>query len=84
MNILARFINRLRFRLIPHKDESINVVDGMVKARQLYKRLAVIAHPDRHADKRDIAEELMSKITANRYNYYALIRLEQEVNDKLS
>ncbi len=34
MNIIRRLIARSRFRKYIRKDESINVVEGMVKARQ--------------------------------------------------
>ena len=37
MNIVRRFINRIRFRNTIKRDESANVVDSMVKARKLLK-----------------------------------------------
>lgn len=73
----------MRFRRSISADESNNVVDGMVKARLLYKRLSVLAHPDKHPDKPEVAQELMSAIVANRYNYAVLLRLEEEVAAKL-
>lgn len=82
--IISRFINRLRFRKSLNKDESINVIDGMVKAKLLYKKLSVAAHPDKHPDNLAIAEDIMARISANRYNYSELILLEKEVIEKLN
>lgn len=83
MNLFSRFFARIRFRKHIKKDESANVVDSMVKARRLYKQLSVAAHPDKHPDKTDIAEDLMQRITANRHNYSELLRLKDEVDEKL-
>ena len=80
---IFRFIKRLKFRKNIKKDESSNVVNGMAKAREIYKRLAIRAHPDRNPNHREVAEELMSRISANRYNYATLILLEKEVEEKL-
>ena len=55
----------------------------MAKAKELYKRLAIEAHPDRNPLNKEVAEELMSRISTNRYNYTALILLEKEVKEKL-
>lgn len=84
MNVIIRFFRRLKFRRTLKKDESTNVVDGMVKARKLYKELCAIAHPDRNQDKSDIAEEIMKRIVANKHNYSALLDLQKEVREKLS
>lgn len=84
MNIFIRFLKRLKFRRTLKRDESTNVVDGMVKARKLYKELCAIAHPDRNRDKSDIAEEIMKRIVANKHNYSALLDLQKEVREKLS
>ena len=80
---IIRFFKRLKFKKNISKDESSNVVNGIAKAKEIYKRLAIIAHPDRNPDHREEAEYLMSRITANRYNYDALVRLEEEVKEKL-
>lgn len=80
---IIRFLKRLKFRKNIHKDESYNVVNGIAKAKEIYKRLAIVAHPDRNPAHREEAEYLMSRITANRYNYDALVRLEEEVKEKL-
>ena len=80
---IVRFLKRLKFKKYIRKDESSNVVNGIAKAKEMYKRLAIVAHPDRNPDHREEAEDLMSRISANRYNYDALLRLEEEVKDKL-
>ncbi len=84
MFVIFRLIKRLKFRKIVYKDESSNVVNGIAKARALYKRLTVEAHPDRNPNHREEAEDLMSRISANRYNYDTLILLEEEVKEKLN
>lgn len=83
MNIFIRIINRIRFRRTIRGDESTNVVDSVVKARKLYKELSLAAHPDRHPDRREIAEILMRRITANKRNYSELLKLKKEVEEKL-
>jgi hypothetical protein len=80
---IIRFIKRLNFRRKIKKDQTSNVVTSMAKAKELYKRLAIEAHPDRNPQNREVAEELMSRISANRYNYAILILLEKEVIEKL-
>ena len=57
MNPIKRLLNRMRFRKHLTSNQSVNVVDGMVKARLLYKELAVKAHPDRHPGNIETAEE---------------------------
>lgn len=64
MNILYRFINRIKFKRLIKSNESKNVVVGMVKAKTLYKDLVVKAHPD----KRAIAEDITSRLTCCKYN----------------
>ncbi len=55
----------------------------MVKARKLYKDLCMAVHPDRHPDKRDIAEDLIQRITANKHNYAVLLNLKAEFEKKM-
>ena len=76
---IIRFIKRLNLRRKIKKDQTSNVVTSMAKAKELYKRLAIEAHPDRNPQNREVAEELMSRISANRYNYAILILLEKVV-----
>lgn len=83
MNIVLRFFKRFRFRKSLKGDECENVVSSMVKARKLYKQLCIIAHPDRNPDRSELAQELMAKITANRYNYAELRKLSQIVDTEL-
>lgn len=73
----------MRFRRTIRVDESLNVIDGMVKAHQLYKELSALAHPDRNPDKIEVAEDLMKRIVANKYNYAALISIKGEIIKKL-
>ena len=83
MNIFSRFINRLRFRKTIKTDQSTNVVDSIVKARKLYKELCIKTHPDKHPEQQVIAEELMKKVVANRYDYNGLLQLHAEIKEKL-
>ena len=83
MNIFSRLINRLRFRKTIKTDQSTNVVDSMVKARKLYKELCIKTHPDKHLGQQAIAEELMKKVVANRFDYNGLLQLQTEIKEKL-
>ena len=75
MNLITRFFQRIRFRRTIKEDQSRNVVEGMVKARRLYKELSVAAHPDDS----EWAIDVMSRIVANRHNYSALVELSEEI-----
>lgn len=83
MNPIKRFFTRLRFRRSVKTDESANVVDSMVKARQLYKELVIAVHPDKHIDKKYIAEDLMKRVAANKHNYHTLLSLKKEIEENL-
>ena len=83
MNVISRIFNRRRFRRSVKGDQSQNVVDGMVKAKALYKKLCQLAHPDRHQDKKGIAEDIMKRVVANRHNYSELLALKREIEEKL-
>ena len=83
MNIFTRFINRLKFRKTIKTDQSVNVVDSIVKARKLYKELCIKTHPDRHREQQAVAEELMKKVVANRFDYNGLLQLQDEIQEKL-
>ena len=83
MNPLIRFFVRLRLRRTIKSDESVNVVDSMVKARKLYKELIIAAHPDKHPSQKVIAEDIMQRVTENKYNYSVLKSLETEIAEKL-
>lgn len=85
MNIVTRFINRLRYRkTIITSNQSSNVVEGMAKARKLYKELCFRAHPDRHPEKRGIAESLFKRVKQSRYDYATLVSLKNEIEKDLS
>ena len=83
MNPISRFFTRMKFRRVIKTDESFNVVDSMVKARRLYKELSLVAHPDKNPTRKDIAEDLMRQVTANKHNYSALVSLKAEIEEKL-
>ena len=83
MGFIQRLLNRIRFRKTIKHDESTNVVNGIAKARKLYKELIPKVHPDRHQKQKEIAEELTQRINENRYNYDALLILKREAEEKL-
>lgn len=83
MNVINRILNRWKFRKTVKGDQTQNVVDGMVRAKALYKELCQLAHPDRHQDKKEIAEDIMQRVVANRHNYSKLIALKRELEEKL-
>ena len=55
----------------------------MVKARKLYKELSMAAHPDKHLEKHEKAEELTQRINANKHNYAGLRALQKEIEETL-
>lgn len=66
------------------KDKEItNIINSMSKAKQLYKKLIVQAHPDKHPDKKDMAQQIVSQINENRYDYNALAELEKIIQKEL-
>lgn len=83
MNFFVRYIKRILFRRTVTRDESINVVDGMVKAQRLYKKLCLAAHPDRHPDKKEIAEDLTMRLVSSKHDYATLLKLEAKIKEKL-
>lgn len=64
-------------------DEAYNIVESMAKAKPLYKELIKQAHPDKHPNNKDVAEELTAMINNNRFNYRELLKIKDLVNDKL-
>lgn len=83
MKFIRRLLNRLRFRKIIKRDESANVVEGIAKARKLYKELIKKTHPDLHVDNKLLAQEITQRINENRFNYEGLLLLKNEVKEKL-
>ena len=86
--IVKRHIMNIFARLFCSKnhstsDEAYNVVESIAKAKQLYKELIKQAHPDKHPNNKDAAEELTAMINNNRFNYRELLKIKNMVNDKL-
>lgn len=84
MNFFNRSFRRWIFRKTISSDESVNVVDSIAKAKRLYKSLSIKVHPDKHPDRREQAEDLMQRITANKRNYQILLELEREAKEILN
>lgn len=63
--------------------EIANIINGMSKAKQLYKDLIIEAHPDRHPHKKEIAHKITVLINENRYNYNALVELKKMIEREL-
>ena len=61
-------------------NEGLNVVQGIGKAKALYRELIKQAHPDRHPDKESYYKEITDRITANRYNYNELVKIQEELS----
>ena len=51
-----------------YNKESLNLVNSISKAKPLYKRLIVLAHPDKHPEKHEIATHLSQKLNLERYS----------------
>ena len=64
-------------------EDGLNIVQSMAKCKKLYKKLCVLAHPDRHRDKEEIATAIMDEININRFNYLELTKLEQRIKEEL-
>lgn len=79
MNLFTQFYRRFQFRRTIKSDQSKNVVDGIVKARRLYKELCVAVHPDKHPDDVVWANDVMSRIVSNRHNFMALLEIKDEI-----
>lgn len=61
----------------------VNVVDSIVKAKQLYKQLIVRAHPDRNPNNIELAKSLSQQIVQNKFNYEELVKIKKIINEKL-
>ena len=82
--MFRNFLNRILFRRKFKNDESINVVNSMAKSQKLYKKLAILAHPDNNPDNIEQAKELMQRIVENKKNYANLLLIQQEIKNKLN
>ena len=68
-------------KVVEHNE--VNVVDSIVKARKLYKKLIIKAHPDRNPNNIELAKTLSQQITENKYNYAELKKIQHIINNKL-
>jgi len=62
---MFRFIYNILRRRRPkskNKDQVANVIKSMAHAKKLHRELIVLAHPDKNASKRELAEELSELI----------------------
>jgi hydroxylamine reductase (hybrid-cluster protein) len=66
-----------------NKDEVYNIVESMAKAKQLYKELIIQAHPDKHPEKVESAEQITAQINENKYNYRELVKIKETINQIL-
>lgn len=65
------------------ENEAFNVVQSIVMAKELHKRLAILAHPDKHPQNVDLATELMKLVNYHRFNYSELLSLENRIKQEL-
>lgn len=82
--MLRNFFKRFKYRRMLESDESVNVVNSMARAKQLYKKLAILAHPDNNPQNVELAKDLMQRIVENKKNYANLLLIEQEVKELLN
>lgn len=64
-------------------EDELNIVQSMAKCKKLHKRLCVLAHPDKHPDKEELATAIMNEVNNNRFNYSELTKLEQRIKEEL-
>ena len=81
MITLRKIIRLFHKRKKGETNEGLNIVSGISKAKPLYKKLIMQAHPDRHPEKETYYKELTDRITENRYNYYELLKIEKELDN---
>lgn len=79
---MFRWIKNL-FSKQDYKDESLNVVASIGKAKSLYKDLIVKAHPDKHPSQSELATTLTKLINKNRYNYSELLKIKNRIETEL-
>lgn len=60
-----------------------NIVASMAKCKVLHRHLVILAHPDRHPNNRELAEELTQLLNRERYNYYELLKLKVRIESEL-
>ena len=64
-------------------NESNNVVESIAKSKMLYKELIKKSHPDKHPQKEKLAKEIAELVNNNRYNYRALLKLKERIENEL-
>lgn len=67
-----------------NKDDYSNIVQSIARCKRLYKKLSVLAHPDKHPHKVELANSIMEQINTSRFDYLKLKELEKRINDELS
>jgi hypothetical protein len=82
--------NKLRKKILAdgpsnYGEVAENIALSISKSKALYKELIVKVHPDRFLEeKKDMANELASKITKSKRNFEELSKLKTEVDAFLS
>ena len=76
---MINLVDWFRCKKKERMSEGVNVVSGISKAKDLYKELIKLAHPDRHPDEVDFYKEVTDRINANRYNYNELVKIKKEL-----
>lgn len=78
---ISNYFRRKRVRSKIREEE--NVVESIAKAKRIYKELILMAHPDRHSNKVELAESITKEINKNRHNYQELLRLKLLIEKEL-
>ena len=81
--MIIRLMKRFFKKRYIEPSEGLNVVEGISKAKSLYRELILKAHPDRHATKEGLAKELTELINMHKYNYRELVKLKERVENEL-
>lgn len=79
---MFRWVKNL-FSKKEYKDESLNVVASIGKAKSIYKDLIIKAHPDKHPNQSELATTLTELINENRYNYSELLKIKKRIETEL-
>lgn len=81
MNIFDKIFGKKK--LPNFNDHGENIVASIAKCKHLYKKLVILAHPDKHPEKTELAEEITKAINMARYNYAELLKLENRIETEL-
>lgn len=79
---MFRWVKNL-FSKKEYKDESLNVVASIGKAKSIYKDLIIKAHPDKHPNQSELATTLTELINKNKYNYSELLKIKKRIETEL-